>query len=101
MPANGSDTSLDLVGEPDPLTYSWRNVSVYYSRSTKAIDVPILKGGEFVSIFLFFFLSRRRGDVFMFLWLGEELFRGSIKGPVCRRPLCPHVATLTLLLLLS
>ncbi|XP_070000443.1 protein white isoform X2 [Penaeus vannamei] len=44
MPANGSDTSLDLVGEPDPLTYSWRNVSVYYSRSTKAIDVPILKG---------------------------------------------------------
>ncbi|XP_063597672.1 protein white-like [Penaeus indicus] len=44
MQASGSDTSLDLVGEPDPLTYSWRNVSVYYSRSTKAMDVPILKG---------------------------------------------------------
>lgn len=76
MPANGSDTSLDLVGEPDPLTYSWRNVSVYYSRSTKAIDVPILKGGEFVSIFLFFY----RGDELMFLcFYGWE--KSCFEGP--------------------
>ncbi|XP_042868328.1 protein white-like isoform X2 [Penaeus japonicus] len=44
MQPGSSHTSLDLAGEPDPITYSWRNVSVYYSRSTKAMDVPILRG---------------------------------------------------------